>query len=64
MMTVVRTLYHGPYEGLAGAWGEYHAWTTAEGHLLREDLFEGYLAGPESGPDPAGWRTELMRRTA
>ena len=26
--TVARTVYHGPYEGLAGAWGEFEAWIT------------------------------------
>lgn len=63
-LTVVRTIYQGAYEGLAGAWSELHTWAAAEGHLLREDLFEHYLAGPESSPDPANWRTELMRPTA
>lgn len=63
-MTVVRTLYRGPYEGLAVAWGEYQAWAAANGHVLAEDLFEHYLASSESSPDPANWRTELMRPTA
>jgi hypothetical protein len=26
------------------------------------DLWERYIAGPESTADPAGWRTELSRR--
>ena len=26
-----------------------------------DDLWECYLAGPESGPDPACWRTQLNR---
>jgi len=26
-----------------------------------QDLWEVYVAGPESGPDPATWRTELNR---
>jgi len=30
--TVARTTYHGPYEGLGGAWGEFDAWIAANGH--------------------------------
>ena len=58
---VARTVYHGGYEGLGGAWGEFRRWLTAEGHTPTADLWERYLAGPESGPDPATWRTELNR---
>lgn len=58
---VARTIYHGPYEGLAAAWGEFSAWVAASGHTPREDLWECYLTGPESSPDPANWRTELNR---
>jgi len=34
----------------------------ADGHILEPpDLWERYLTGPESNPDPATWRTELNR---
>lgn len=59
--TVARTLYRGPYEGLGAAWRELSAWIDANGHVPAEDLWEVYVAGPESGPDPANWRTELNR---
>lgn len=59
--TVARTVYHGPYEGLGAAWGEFLAWVSAEGHPQAPDLWECYVAGPESNPDPATWRTELNR---
>lgn len=59
--TVARTVYHGPYEGLAAAWGELDSWVAAEGHEPAPDLWECYAAGPESSPDPANWRTELNR---
>lgn len=58
---VARTVYHGPYEGLPAAWREFEAWIAAEGHTPTPELWECYVAGPESGPDPAGWRTELNR---
>jgi effector-binding domain-containing protein len=59
--TVARTVYHGPYEGLGPAWEEFVAWIAAEGHTPAADLWECYVAGPESDPDPATWRTELNR---
>ncbi len=58
---VARTVYHGSYEGLGAAWLEFDAWIAAEGHTPAQDLWECYLAGPESSPNPADWRTELNR---
>lgn len=60
-MRVARTTYSGPYEGLGDAWGEFMDWIAANGHKPAPDLYECYLAGPESGSDPAKWRTELSR---
>ena len=59
--TVARTIYHGPYEGLGHAWSEFDAWIAAEGHTSAPNLWECYVAGPESSPDPSTWRTELNR---
>ena len=59
--TVARTVYHGPYEGLAEAWGEFQAWIAAAGRTPASELWECYVAGPESNPDPASFRTELNR---
>ncbi len=62
--TVVRTVYHGPYEGLGDAWGEFDALIKKEGHKLTGELWECYVTGPESGPDSATWQTELNRPLA
>lgn len=59
--TVIRTTYHGGYEGLGEAWGEFEAWIQAEGMKTTDNLWESYVAGPDSNPDPATWRTELNR---
>ena len=59
--TVARTVYHGSYEELPNAWGEFDAWISAEGLATGPGLWEQYLAGPELSPDPAAWRTELSR---
>ena len=61
---VARTVYRGPYEGLGAAWGEFDAWIAAEGYKTAPDLWECYVAGPESSPDPGSWRTELNRPLA
>ncbi len=58
---VARTVYRGPYEGLGTAWGEFSALLAANGHTPGPNLWELYVAGPESNPDPATWRTELNR---
>lgn len=58
---VARTVYQGPYEGLGEAWGEFVDWIEANGHKPALDLWECYVAGPESGSDPSKWRTELNR---
>lgn len=60
-MRVARTVYHGPHEGLAGAWGEFLGWVGSQGHRQADDLWERYLVGPDTTPDPALWRTELNR---
>ena len=58
---VARTTYHGGYEGLGPAWGEFDAWLKQEGHATAGDLWEVYAAGPETGPDSSKYRTELNR---
>jgi effector-binding domain-containing protein len=61
---VARTVYRGGYEGIGAAWGELGAWISREGLKTAENLWEIYAAGPESGSDPAAWRTELYRPLA
>ena len=60
-VTVARTTYHGPYERLGPAWGEFEVWIAANGHTSAPDLWECYVSGPESSPDPSTWRTEFNR---
>jgi effector-binding domain-containing protein len=58
---VARTVYQGPYEGLGAAWGEFMVWLGESGHAQGPELWESYLSGPATEPDPAQWRTELNR---
>ena len=61
VVKVAQAIYRGPYEGLGGAWGEFTAWLAANGHATHRDLYESYLVGPESSPDPSTWCTELSK---
>ena len=54
-------IYAGPYEGLPSAWGEFTEWMKSNGCVQAEDLWEHYVTGPHSSPDPTQWRTELYR---
>jgi effector-binding domain-containing protein len=56
---VARTVYHGGYEGLPGAWGEFVNWVAQEKLDPRGDLWERYVTGPNADSDPGTWRTEL-----
>ncbi len=58
---VARTVYHGPYEQLGDGWGKFIKWIVSNGHTPAANLWERYITGPESNPDPASWRTELYR---
>lgn len=56
---IVRTIFHGNYDGLAAAWGELTAWMSQQGMKPGPEFWERYLTGPSSSPDPAMWQTEL-----
>jgi effector-binding domain-containing protein len=52
-MRMVRTIFHGGYEGHGAAWGEFNAWIAANRHAPAADYWECYVAGPARSPDPA-----------
>lgn len=58
---VAQTVYHGGYEGLGEAWGEFKAWIEREGYPQGADLWESYIAGPESSPDSTTWCTAFYQ---
>ena len=61
-VTVARAVHAGGYEGLVAAWGELTRWMNEQGlECGTTGLWERYIAGPETNPDPASWRTELNR---
>lgn len=56
---IASTTYHGGYEGLGAAWGEFDRTLAAAGHTASPELWECYLSGPET--PPAETRIELNR---
>ncbi len=60
-LRIARTVYHGGFEGLGAAWGEFNSWVKTNGHSMADNLWESYVRGPESGPDASTWQTELNR---
>jgi effector-binding domain-containing protein len=54
----VRTVYHGGYEGLGSAWGEFIAWVKSRDLQSTGEFWEQYSVGPEAG-DAQNFRTEL-----
>jgi effector-binding domain-containing protein len=61
---VARTVYCGPHEGLGKAWGQFGTWIKEQGLKTQDNLWEFYVADPESSLNPDEARTELNRPLA
>ena len=61
---VIRTIYHGPYEGLGEAWGEFIDLIETEGLTTADNFWECYLTDPEKTKNPDDYQTELNRPLA
>lgn len=56
----VVTMHTGPYDAMAGTYAELEQWMRAHGVTPRDVMWEEYLDGPDSEPDPARWRTRIV----
>lgn len=56
---VVRSVYQGPYEALAKAWGGVQAWVREQKLPESGRFWECYLTDPSEVKDPKAYRTEL-----
>lgn len=56
---VVRSVYKGPYDGLAQAWAAVQDWVREKGHGGTGKFWESYLNNPDEEKDPKDYRTEL-----
>jgi effector-binding domain-containing protein len=61
VIRVVQTVYHGSYEGLPAALGEFHEWIEQSGLKWAPNIWECYVVTPDSEPKPSKWQTELNR---
>ena len=55
---VAQTVYHGGYDGLGNAWGEFIAWAKQNDVKYTGEFWEQYTVGPEAG-DAKSFRTTL-----
>jgi effector-binding domain-containing protein len=58
-VNVVRSVYSGPYEGMAHAWHALQQWVRENGHGETGKFWEAYLTNPDEVKDPMAYRTEL-----
>lgn len=58
---VARTVYHGGYEGLPGAWDSFQKWMKSNELKQDEGLWEHYFVGPQSTTNESEYQTELNR---
>lgn len=57
----VKAVLVGGYENLPEAWPEFMQWIDEQGLQTATDFWQLFVKGPDSDPDPATWRTELIR---
>lgn len=50
----------GPYDGLEHTYDRLQAWLAAAGIAATGPMWEVYWSDPQSEPDPATWRTEIL----
>ena len=56
----ITAIHQGSYDLLPDAYGEINAWMKEHRLTSAEPMWEEYLTGPDSGNDPANWRTRIV----
>lgn len=57
---VASTVHVGPYGTLAATYEALRGWLAGRDLKPGPDMWEEYLDGPDTNPDPAAWRTRIM----
>lgn len=60
-MKMVRTVYHGSYEGLAQGWSDFMSEIERMGLRVSPEIWEVYKTGPDTESNSEKWQTELNR---
>lgn len=55
------TFHTGPYERMEPAYGALNSWLQARGLETNGPAWEVYHTDPDTQPDPAIWRTEIIQ---
>lgn len=56
----IEAIHTGPYDTLTQTYGELNAWLAEQKLDLATDMWEEYLVGPDTEPDPAKWQTRIV----
>lgn len=53
-------MHVGPYDTIGVTYGALQAWIEGQGRTPSTVMWEHYLSNPQTDPDPATWRTEVV----
>jgi len=58
--TAITSIYTGPYDGMTRTYDQIAAWLQEQNLTPAVDMWEEYLTGPDTDPDPATWQTRIV----
>lgn len=56
----IATVHTGSYDAMTETYDALMAWITEQNLTMSDDMWEEYLTGPESDPDPSTWKTRIV----
>jgi len=56
----IEAIHTGPYDTLSETYAELTAWLTGEHLNAADQMWEEYVVGPDTEPDPAKWQTRIV----
>jgi effector-binding domain-containing protein len=56
----IETTHVGPYDTMTETYQQLTEWMKAQKLIPAVDMWEEYLVGPDTEPDPAKWRTRIV----
>nr|WP_304999643.1 GyrI-like domain-containing protein [Cryobacterium sp. TMT4-10] len=56
----IEAIHTGSYDTLTQTYGELSTWLLEQKLDLAPDMWEEYLVGPDTEPDPAKWQTRIV----
>ena len=56
----ITSIYTGPYDGMTRTYDQIASWLKEQDLTTGADMWEEYLTGPDTDPDPATWQTRIV----